>query len=222
MKKQMKKTIREFNQRGVQSITSERTGLVPLQMSSPMHTWPVYECLVTETWRQPGELVQLIVARRSQFDEIGAAVILVDLGCLGVKDAWARRFEDVESYRHELRDTLPSTAPFVPIDHDLAAKIVRTAIDYAGSLGFRPHRDYSVAAPFLRDAHPEAAVEDVPVGKDGQPLFINGPHDNVQKILAQLNRKVGEGNYHFVIGDPYGGLVGDELLGELDAPRRHH
>jgi hypothetical protein len=98
------------------------------------------------------------------------------------------------------------------IDIDLAAKIVRTGIDYAGSLGFRPHRDYALAAPYLRDAHPENAEEDVPTGMDGKPYFISGPYDNVEKILAQLDRKVGQGNYTFAIGGPTAGLTLDDLI----------
>src|SRR5260370_20041823 len=48
--------------------------------------WPLHECVVSRTWKEPGELVQILVAR-SAGDEIAAAGFLVDLGCLGVKDA---------------------------------------------------------------------------------------------------------------------------------------
>ncbi len=181
------------------------SNLRPLSMSAPMHSWPLHECLVPETWRSPGELIQLIVTRRSDAGEFASAIFLVDLGCLGVKNAHTMRFTDEADYRAWL-ETVPSKAALEPIPFDLAAKIVQTGIDYAASLGFRPHRDYSLAAPFLRDADPEQATEEIPTGLDGKPYFISGPYDNVRKIVEQLRRKVGEGNFHVMAVAPVGTL----------------
>lgn len=193
------------------------SNLRPLSMSAPMHTWPVYECLVPQNWDSPGELVQLVVTRRSDAGEFASAIILVDLGCLGVKNAYSLRFTDDNEYRAWLH-TLPMYAAISRISLDLAAKIVRTSLDYAASLGFRPHRDYALAAPFLRDAHPEQANEDVPTGRDGKPFFINGPYDNVRKITQQLERKVGAGNYDVVLlSGPMSGLALDDVI-VLDEP----
>lgn len=188
------------------------SNLRPLSMSSPMHTWPVHECLVPGNWKSPGELIQLVVTRRSDAGEFASTIILVDLGCLGVKNAHTMRFTNDAEYQ-EFLETVPTSAPLERISFDLAAKLVRTAIDYAASLGFRPHRDYALVAPFLRDAQPDQAGEDVPTGLDGKPYFINGPYDNVRKIIEQLNRKVGEGNYVYVIG----GQSLDELIAITDA-----
>lgn len=192
------------------------SNLRPLAMSAPMHAWPVHECLVPQNWDAPGELVQLVVTRRSDAGEYASAIILVDLGCLGVKNAYALRFTDENEYQAFLH-TLPTHAALTRISIDLAAKIVQTALDYAASLGFRPHRDYSQASPFLRDAHPEQAQEDVPTGLDGQPYFISGPYDNVRKITEQLNRKVGAGNYNVLVSGPLSELALDDLV-ILDDP----
>ena len=139
--------------------------------------------------------------------EVGAAVFLVDLGCLGVKDAFAARFPTLEDYELGVRAQMTSMRPVEAISSDLAAKIVREGIAYARSLGLEPHRDYAQAAPYLADANPDAATEEVPLGRDGKPYFVNGPHDNVRKIVTQLNRAVGPGNYEFLIG----GLTADEM-----------
>jgi hypothetical protein len=195
------------------------SNLRPLSMSSPMHTWPVHECLVPGNWRSPGELIQLAITRRSDAGEFAAATFLVDLGCLGIKNANTMRFTDEADYQAYL-ESVPTIAPLEPISFDLAAKIVRTAIDYAASLGFRPHRDYALAAPFLRDAQPDQADDDVPTGLGGKPYFISGPYDNVRKIIEQLNRKVGEGNYNVMIGDPTGVLPLDDLIALDDAEPR--
>jgi hypothetical protein len=37
-------------------------------------------------------------------------------------------------------------------------------------------------------------------GKDGKPLYVSGPEDNVDRIMAKLHRTAGEGNFDFLIG----------------------
>ena len=39
--------------------------LPPLSQATPPRTWPVLECLVSEGWQTPGEIVQAVVARQS-------------------------------------------------------------------------------------------------------------------------------------------------------------
>jgi hypothetical protein len=41
-------------------------------------------------------------------------------------------------------------------------------------------------------------------GKEGKPFFVAGPHDNADRIIRILERKVGHGNYNYFvpIGDP--------------------
>src|SRR5439155_9763655 len=51
--------------------------------------WPLYECLVPRDWQTEGEIIQILVVRRSPQGEVVAGTFLVDLGCLGVKDAFA-------------------------------------------------------------------------------------------------------------------------------------
>ena len=66
--------------------------------------------------------------------------------------------------------------------------------------GFRPHQDYYAAARFLEGAEPEKCSVKVPLGgPDGKPTFIAGPYDNVNRIMNQLRRKVGDGNFHYLI-----------------------
>ena len=79
-------------------------------------------------------------------------------------------------------------------------------IDYAAQFGIRPHRDFRRSQLILDppDAHPRTGA--VVFGKDGKPLYVQGPHDNVQAILRQLDRTAGEGKTHYLlqIGDPMG------------------
>ncbi len=161
--------------------------------------WPLYECLISRSWQEPAELVQILVARSSPEGGIAAAGFLVDLACLGVKNALSHVFPATREYE-EFRRSYTGTQPMMKADLDLAAKVIQEGIAYAGRLGFKPHRDYYDAATLLGGANPGACATPVPLGVDGKPFFISGPHDDVPRIMAQLDKAVGRGNAEFVIG----------------------
>lgn len=182
--------------------------------------WPLLECWVTRGWDQTGDLpglTQIIVAREAPSGKVAAGLFLVDLACLGVKNADARVFASRTEYREELVDTIAARQPLEQADLDLVAKIIREALTYAKSLGFSPHRDYYKAAPLLAGANPEASAAAVPLGYKGKPFFVAGPYDNVRRIIAQLTRAVGEGNFDFMVAaGPVDDLVEGLDLGDAD------
>jgi hypothetical protein len=185
---------REQKRRALQRAASPR----PPTLLRSAATWPVAECLVSREWQQAGELVQVVVARRSAAGAVAAAVFLVDLACLGVKDAFARVFTSPGEYE-QLRRRIGTAQMLVPADLDLVARIVREGIAYARQLGFEPHPDYPAAAALLQGAQPDACHVTVPLGKDGKPFFVAGPRDDIPRILAQLTRSVGSENFAYLI-----------------------
>ncbi|MBE9062172.1 hypothetical protein [cf. Phormidesmis sp. LEGE 11477] len=36
-------------------------------------------------------------------------------------------------------------------------------------------------------------------GKDGKPLYVNGPYDNADKVIKTLEKSVGKGNYDYLL-----------------------
>ena len=175
--------------------------------------WPVYEVLVTPTWRDTSRLVSVWISRRAPDTEKAAvAFMLVDLGCLGVKSAQVKRFSTLADY-NEFRAKAMSAQPMMPADFDLAAKILYTAVDYAAELGFKPDYVFNQAEIFLDGAHPEQCAIPVPVGgPEGKPFFVNGPYDDVDRVLATLRRTVGEGNFHYMIQAGPGDLFAANAL----------
>jgi len=161
--------------------------------------WPLYECLISSNWQQPGELAQILVARSSPDGGIAAAGFLVDLGCLGVKDALSHVFFTTGEYE-QFRRSYTGRQAMMKTDLDLAAKVIQEGIAYADRLGFKPQRDYRDAAILLEGANPQACSTPIPLGMDGKPFFISGPYDNVPRIMAQLEKAVGPGNSDFLIG----------------------
>lgn len=168
--------------------------------------WPLLECRMTDEWEDPYQLTQIIVARRAPSGEVAVGIFLMDLACLGAKNAHATVFRSVSEYRRELLASVMQTQNLTPCDLDLAAKVVAEGVKYAASLGFKPNRDIDKAYMVLGDAHPERCQTPIPLGgEDGKPLFINGPYDDVDRILRILDRKVGNGNYNFLF-----------MMGDLD------
>jgi len=177
--------------------TRRPTGTRALLKSSAR--WPLMECLLTRDWQKPREIIQILVARRSPSGRVAIATFLVDLGCLGVKSAFASLFDSAFEYRTQLRDPMMARQVLTPADLNLVAKIIDEGVAYAGSLGFKPDPDYRDALIVLGDTDPEACDIPIPLGgEDGNPFFIAGPHDNVPKIMAQLERVMGPGNFHFM------------------------
>jgi hypothetical protein len=160
--------------------------------------WPLMECLLTEDWQSPGEIIQILIARRSHQDQIAVGVFLVDLGCLGVKNAFGQVLDSSLQYKN-LRGELQEEQPLRPADLNLAAKIIREGIAYAEKLGFKPHPDYRDAALVLGEADPNACEVLVPLGREGKPFVVSGPFDNVHAIMAKLERAVGPGRFHYLV-----------------------
>lgn len=162
--------------------------------------WPLHECLLTEEWQEEGAIVQILVARRSPAGQIATGTFLVDLGCLGVKSAFASLFNNRREYEQKLRARVTSRQEMIEADLNLAAKIIREAIAYAKDLGFKPDPDYRDAILVLGDADPDACDVPIPLGgPEAKPLFIAGPYDDVDRIMAQLTRKLGPGGFHYLV-----------------------
>jgi hypothetical protein len=160
--------------------------------------WRLHECLLTKAWQDTAEITQMLVARRSPGGQIAVGAFMVDLGCMGIKAAFGTVLNSEGEYE-ELRDEVCSRQDMIEADVNLVAKIVRESIAYANPLGFRPDPGYRDAMLVLGDADPDACKEPIPLGKDGKPLFISGPDDKVNLIIAKLTRKLGPDGFNYVI-----------------------
>lgn len=163
--------------------------------------WPVYEVLVSKNWQEEASLVSVLIARRSPITaKIACALLLVDMGCLGVKSAQVKLFKNVAEYTSGLRSHALSLQPMENASFNLAAKIVYTGLEYAAALGFKPDAVFNQAEPLLHGADPDACELHVPTGgPEGKPFYVNGPYDNPRRIIDQLTRSVGPNNFHYLI-----------------------
>ncbi len=167
--------------------------------------WPVYEALVSESIRnlQQGSV---ILARRSG-DSIAVAVLLVDVGCMGVKSAFGRTMH-VTAYAGFVA-RFREREDFVQTRAECLRKLVEGAVAYAANLGFSPDLDYHTARALFGEIDSGGCDQEFEYGRDGKPFYVAGPDDSsayIQSVMEKLSRKCGgPAGFHYVIPSPSGG-----------------
>ena len=166
-------------------------------------TLEIHECLINADWQDKG-LATILIARKHRTGNITFSSFIVDIFCLGMKDAnsaFNRFEEDYEEYRDAIFGNNMNDE--MPISYDLAHNIIFGAIEYAKNLGFVPHKDWEFSQ-FMLEPKSSPIVEkiDVEFGKDGKPFFISGPYDKVDSVIHKLEKAVGTGNFTFMSGMP--------------------
>lgn len=199
-----RKKRQDSKRRARESATRSNTPAARLRRAAKA---PPFECLVSESWRET-KLATLVISREGP-EGIAAAMMLVDLGCLGVKDCFAIPDFEPSEYA-QLLERIKNDTPLVDCAPALARKIVETAIGYAAELGFRPHKDYRVVREILGDIDAAGCAEPVECGEDGMPLYAQGPDDNAHAILRKLVERVGPDGFRYTLGPEYDGLVPDD------------
>lgn len=169
----------------------------PMQYLEQAQDFPVLGCWVMEGWQEHG-LTPVIVARLQADNRVMFGAFMVDIYCLGVKNAlWET---DVSRNRFE-RD-LPRMCSGAPeaCKTGLAHEMIYGAVDYARRFGFEPHRDFAKASLILDPPAAHTRIHHVEFGHEGKPLFVAGPNDNARAIVNQLIRTAGEGNFDYIVG----------------------
>jgi hypothetical protein len=177
---------------------SQREGTLELSVAA---SWPVSECLISASWRDTTTLAEILISKTPPFGGIVSCVFLVDLGCLGPKQAFVTQFRTRAEYEREFLPKMTSRNPKIHAEYPLAAKIIRESIAYSSQLGFDlPHGVQGALSALgsLEDA--AECQEDIPLGADdGKPYYMAGPDDNVDHVMGILVAKCGHGNFHFTM-----------------------
>jgi hypothetical protein len=141
-------------------------------------------------------LVTVLVATERGGSKVSACGYLVDVYCLGVKNALGpqgldrRKLPEFVHQYFQTSDEPPLAAPV-----DLARHLVLGAVAYARKLGFEPHPDFAPAAGHLE---PWTGPSAISFGRNGKPFFMQGPYDDAASVMKTLKRSVGKGNFDVV------------------------
>jgi hypothetical protein len=161
------------------------------------HDWPD----VPDTGLGREGVALALVARSAGRGHITVCGYLVDVLCLGVKNALGpRRMSDgraLSEFREAYFRVYEEGAIEAPLD--LVQHLVLGAVEYARGLGFEPHHDFAAAAGHLGEW---SGPSDIVFGRDGKPIYVQGPYDNPRRVIETLSRTVGEGGFHYITEVP--------------------
>lgn len=160
---------------------------------------PLHECLMGRDLFEMG-IGTVVVSRELPNGRMGAAFFLLDVFCLGVKNAdflVATR----EEYSWRLEHMMAHET-LLPIAPEYARKLVEAAEAYARDLGFSPHPDYQLSRKIFADIDATACPATLTCGKDGQPFYAAGPYDTPQRVhnvLQTLTKRCGPDGFHYLL-----------------------
>lgn len=176
-------------------------------------TFPIHRCYISDGIFGESGMGVIFLTRALSDGRIAMMFLLIDMHCLGVKDAGGQITTPAGFDRMFERSQAASR--FSPADPSRARKLTEQAIAYAQSIGFPPHADYRKVAPLWGDIDAAACTEEFTFGLAGKPNYVAGPNDDAARqhlIVHRLRETVGEGNFNFTVGGS-----ADETGGELAA-----
>jgi hypothetical protein len=157
--------------------------------------YPLMGCWIMADWKDSG-LTPVIVARQQPEDQVIFGSFLVDIYCLGVKDAFWKSDIPLKQFNRNLSELCYGNP--AQCEASLAHEIIYGSIEYARKYGFEPHRDFYRAGLILDPPEMHPRKHHVKYGKDGKPFFVAGPYDNARAIVNKLMQTAGEGNFNYL------------------------
>lgn len=157
---------------------------------------PIFKCLVNDNWQETN-VAHVSVLRRHVNGKLSGSAFLVDLLCLGVKDAYWFFNEDADEMMEKLES---NDLDMVEIPYDLAHNIVYAGHDFAADYEIKPHPDFAIARFALEEDDDNIPLIDIETGLDGIPHLMERHPGQYADALLKLKKHAGEGNYkHSVV-----------------------
>jgi len=155
-------------------------------------------CYINFDWEESG-IASALVSRKHTNGNVTLGFYLIDLKCLGIKDAFFK-FNVAVDEMFDLVDQMNG----VEIEYEKIHNIIYGAEAFANDYGFKPHKDWTVTQFILEEDDDHIPLIDIEFGENGVPAYYAGPNDNpakIKQILATLDKNVGAGNYLFYIDE---------------------
>jgi hypothetical protein len=172
---------------------------------------PIHECWINAEWKDTG-MANIVIARIHSNENITFCIYLVDLLCLGVKDTHFK-FNVTETEYRDFLGNMEDRMEIEAVDYVLVHNIILAGVEFAEEYGFKPHKEFTSITEFmLYEDNDDIELMEIECGRNGKPLYVQGPYDSeasVNKIMKQLEKTAGNGNYNFI-------REGDEFENDWD------
>lgn len=163
---------------------------------------PIYECFINAEWEESG-IASIVVCRTHVNGNISFASFLVDLYCLGVKDAWCRSNIFAFEYQRFLEglseDFKMEKAEYVQVHN-----IIYGAVAFAEDYGISPAQEFNLAKMLLEEDSDEIPLVEYDYGVDGKPqLVVTSDNPKLPFYISKLEKHAGKGNFELVYLDDF-------------------
>ena len=201
--KQRQKKVERRSTKRKQNKKSFSASLLLGSEAAKYARFPLYECLAPSGLFDIG-IGTVIVARDALDGNIALSSFLVDVYCLGVKDAMFT-LVDKREYERSIKDRFLASGQgqhYERVHGACAKKLIEGSVRYAESWGFAPHRGYKNAKKLFGDVDSGACPVKYIFGSDGKPFYIRGPSESpvkAKKIVERLHSLCGEDGCHYLI-----------------------
>jgi hypothetical protein len=160
---------------------------------------PLAACLVSDEIFKIG-IGHVVVGRSLPDGDIGAAIFLVDVWCLGVKDSFYREMSDEE---FSVFETAGAGGPdYTDIAPGAARQLLHEAVAFARNLGFEPGGEFAALDLIFGDIQASTAPGAFTFGRNGKPFYVAGAQDTPARataIMRALAARVGSGGFGFLV-----------------------
>lgn len=172
-KKRLKRKEKKREIRKIQSIT-------PLRRITT--TGGTLECWVNKDYRDQG-MASVLVLGHAGGDHYAFAGFLVDVWCVGLKDAWGRPDLSRMEFEEELLGRIGSAMPMKKIDADELRRFIAASIRFTRQNGFKLPPHYERWTSMLGDLGDINSADISDFGKDGK-LFYMGTTEFLRQRLV--------------------------------------
>ncbi|MCK4340356.1 MAG: hypothetical protein KAY37_01365 [Phycisphaerae bacterium] len=158
-------------------------------------------CYINKHWEESGQAA-IYVLRRVPGGGHALASFLVDLWCVGLKDAWGRLDMSYQEFNEFIQGPQPFDHELIKVDLETVARVVRGGIRFAEQNGFRlpPRCDRWVA--LLGESEPEAEVDLSDFGVDGHLRYMGTYEDLKQRLIGcRPEEFLARKDVEYVLGD---------------------
>lgn len=211
--RQKKIERRRAKEKSKAQAQKQRIERLEAQGTQAIPTAPILHCCVIKSIWERG-MGQVLISRELPNRNVAFANFLLDLYCLGVKDAvfgiTARPHYDQQVYGRMI-----GAFPTVTLEPACARKLVEGGVAFARNLEIQPHADYAQAKVIFGDIDPAACPRTFEYGKDGKPFFFAGPNDSAERcarIIRLLSARCGPDGFHFLTPAAQSALLPPEIL----------
>jgi len=197
-RQQQRKEKRNKREKEKRKKLNQSKSISPFATLAKVEQAPFTYCCINKSVFSGG-MGNLLVSR-AVGSRVVFVVFLVDMYCLGIKNVVYKMCSRIELERIA-RERIFGGEPAQNLSPEEAKKLVVEAAAYAARYGLRPHEDYPKCLAIFDGVDASTCTREFTFGKDGKPLYINGPHDSSQfqqRVRETLERTAGPGNYDYI------------------------